>query len=378
MESTGRTEFEQTHLHGRIRFRRLLPTLLLTLLVLAFAAPAQASGFCGDGHIEDPEECDDGNTDSGDGCSATCLTECAPGSVGTGGLTPCTLCQAGEFANDFAQQACVECAVGTAQSLEGQTACDPCTDGVSFSDMTGATMCRSCTSDCIPGYYLDGVCTVSSDAVCRKCRAVANCDVESCTDSIDSACVQCSAGFTLVNGACVAQAAQGACCTDGAGTQTECIVTSQADCENSGNGDPGVAPLYLGDNTTCGAVDCVLLLVTYETVEGLAAKGGVQIRWTTAMEVDTIGFRLLRERKTDTGEKVRDVVVAMIPAAGHGLTGATYQYVDRSKAAVAAEAYFLEDIDIYGKVSTYGPIIVRRGAGNATERNSRREVRARN
>lgn len=28
---------------------------------------------CGDGVIEGPEECDDGNTKDGDGCSKTCL-----------------------------------------------------------------------------------------------------------------------------------------------------------------------------------------------------------------------------------------------------------------------------------------------------------------
>jgi cysteine-rich repeat protein len=30
---------------------------------------------CGDGHVCDDEECDDGNTIDGDGCSAQCLEE---------------------------------------------------------------------------------------------------------------------------------------------------------------------------------------------------------------------------------------------------------------------------------------------------------------
>ncbi|MGQ0507357.1 MAG: hypothetical protein ACT4TC_18785, partial [Myxococcaceae bacterium] len=42
-------------------------------------------GYCSDGKIEAPEECDDANTASGDGCSATCTTEaaasCAPESI---------------------------------------------------------------------------------------------------------------------------------------------------------------------------------------------------------------------------------------------------------------------------------------------------------
>jgi cysteine-rich repeat protein len=30
---------------------------------------------CGDGHLDEGEECDDGNTADGDGCSATCTYE---------------------------------------------------------------------------------------------------------------------------------------------------------------------------------------------------------------------------------------------------------------------------------------------------------------
>jgi cysteine-rich repeat protein len=34
--------------------------------------------FCGDGEMDGGEECDDGNTDDGDGCSASCELEPAP------------------------------------------------------------------------------------------------------------------------------------------------------------------------------------------------------------------------------------------------------------------------------------------------------------
>src|SRR5262245_1623991 len=33
---------------------------------------------CGDGHIDPGEECDDGNPDDGDGCSSTCKKEAPP------------------------------------------------------------------------------------------------------------------------------------------------------------------------------------------------------------------------------------------------------------------------------------------------------------
>ncbi|CAE7259916.1 unnamed protein product [Symbiodinium sp. CCMP2592] len=38
-------------------------------------AADRVSLICGDGKLAGPEECDDGNTDSGDGCSASCLSE---------------------------------------------------------------------------------------------------------------------------------------------------------------------------------------------------------------------------------------------------------------------------------------------------------------
>src|SRR5262249_20275032 len=34
-----------------------------------------AAPVCGDGRVEDPEQCDDGNTTAGDGCDASCMVE---------------------------------------------------------------------------------------------------------------------------------------------------------------------------------------------------------------------------------------------------------------------------------------------------------------
>jgi cysteine-rich repeat protein len=39
---------------------------------------------CGNGRIDPGEDCDDGNTESGDGCSATCASECGDGAVERG------------------------------------------------------------------------------------------------------------------------------------------------------------------------------------------------------------------------------------------------------------------------------------------------------
>ena len=37
--------------------------------------------ICGNGFIDVNEECDDGNTASEDGCSATCISECGNGDL---------------------------------------------------------------------------------------------------------------------------------------------------------------------------------------------------------------------------------------------------------------------------------------------------------
>ena len=40
----------------------------------------EPESFCGDGTVDEGEECDDGNHDDGDGCSANCTLEMGPGS----------------------------------------------------------------------------------------------------------------------------------------------------------------------------------------------------------------------------------------------------------------------------------------------------------
>ena len=50
----------------------------LALVLVGFSVPASAQ-VCGNNRLESPEECDDGNMTSGDGCSDGCVVE--PGFV---------------------------------------------------------------------------------------------------------------------------------------------------------------------------------------------------------------------------------------------------------------------------------------------------------
>lgn len=54
-----------------------------TLFAIMSSLPP--SPVCGNGTVEDGEQCDDGNTTSGDGCSSTCQTEVPAGGGGGGG-----------------------------------------------------------------------------------------------------------------------------------------------------------------------------------------------------------------------------------------------------------------------------------------------------
>ena len=60
--------------------------LAASLVWGAPAAPAFAGTYCGNGVVEAPEECDDGNIDPGDGCDEMCRVEQDGGNVPTGSV----------------------------------------------------------------------------------------------------------------------------------------------------------------------------------------------------------------------------------------------------------------------------------------------------
>ena len=65
----------------------MLRTLAVACLALAGGLAATPSPVCGNGTVEAGEQCDDGNTTGGDGCSATCASEapvCGNGRVESG------------------------------------------------------------------------------------------------------------------------------------------------------------------------------------------------------------------------------------------------------------------------------------------------------
>ena len=104
---------------------------------------------CGNGTVESDEECDDGNTTAGDGCSSTCTYEyCELGTYSATGLKPCTPCPAGTFNDQAGQASCTACAPGTFQPNSGEIVCYECNIGT-YAPGEGNLTCNQCE----PGYY---------------------------------------------------------------------------------------------------------------------------------------------------------------------------------------------------------------------------------
>jgi cysteine-rich repeat protein len=120
----------------RIWILAFLATLgVLTSAWLSGAAKAGPATVCGDGNLENPPEtCDDGNTVSGDGCSANCLIELC----GDGILTPDT----------------EQC------DNDGANNDDPAVNGCSTTCTCNAETCGDgvlgCTEECDDGNTVDG------------------------------------------------------------------------------------------------------------------------------------------------------------------------------------------------------------------------------
>ncbi len=92
----------------------------------------------------------------------------------------------------------------------------------------------------------------------------------------------------------------------------------------------------------------------------------VIVEWSTASELDTVGFNLYRS-DTEAGPYTL-VNEALIPAAGDALAGSSYRYEDRSVQAGRTYYYELEDVSASGAGTRHGPIVVqaRPQVGNAS------------
>lgn len=94
-------------------------------------------------------------------------------------------------------------------------------------------------------------------------------------------------------------------------------------------------------------------------------QSSVVVEWTTASELDTVGFNIYRSEIKD-GEFVQ-VNSSLIPAASDPLTGSSYKYEDQAVQPGQKYYYLLEDVDSSGTTTRHGPIEVTAQQGGLSE-----------
>jgi hypothetical protein len=88
--------------------------------------------------------------------------------------------------------------------------------------------------------------------------------------------------------------------------------------------------------------------------EALPEGASIRLEWETATEVDNLGFNLYRAESAD-GPRTQ-LNDGLIPSQMPGSPmGASYQFVDESARPGSTYFYWLEDVDVYGVATMYGP-----------------------
>jgi hypothetical protein len=86
-------------------------------------------------------------------------------------------------------------------------------------------------------------------------------------------------------------------------------------------------------------------------------KAKVTVEWTTASELDTVGFNLLRaETQNGPFEQINS---NFIPAGSDPLTGSNYTFIDSSVQNGITYYFMLEEIEVTGETRHHGPIVVK-------------------
>jgi len=92
----------------------------------------------------------------------------------------------------------------------------------------------------------------------------------------------------------------------------------------------------------------------------------IEVKWTTASELDTAGFNLYRSDQPD-GNFVQ-INSSLIPASNDPLTGGSYSYTDRTVEAGRTYYYELEDVEIGGTKSRVGRLTIQAEVAEKNER----------
>ncbi len=222
---------------------------------------ASAPALCGDGTVGNGEQCDDGNTKAGDGCSATCLVE--PGFTCTEAAKPCTrieYCGDGVVSLDIGEQ----CDDGNTTAGDGCGA--TCQLEADFVCPTAGKACVStirCGDGVIGGTeQCDDGNTAAGDGCGATCQLEKGwncpdpgslCAAAACGDGIVAGIEQCDDGGTKPNDGCSAtcRIEPGFACTTAAPTVCHATTCGDGVKEGSEQCDDGNLIPYDGCSPTC-------------------------------------------------------------------------------------------------------------------------------
>jgi len=192
--------------------------------------------ICGNGIVSSDEQCDDGNREDGDCCSADCQIEPAGSACSDGNV--CT--------ND-------ECdGAGLCVSVTND---DPCDDGVfcNGADTCSAGTCAIHAGDPCNGPDGDEDCSESCDEALDACSA-ADPDGAACSDG-----TFCNGSDQCVGGLCADHAGDPCPGADGDG---DCAETCDEDADACSAADPDSSPcddgVFCNGADTCSAGSCVI------------------------------------------------------------------------------------------------------------------------
>jgi len=151
-----------------------------------------AVAYCGDGHLDPGEQCDDGNTTGGDGCSAICnLEECGNAIVDPGEDCDDGNLDVGDGCNDSCEiEACGNGVVDSGEQCDdGNTVI-----GDGCSDICNREECGNGIAD--PGEQCDDGNTAGGDGCSATCR------IEECGNGVVDPGEQCDDGNTVKGDGC--------------------------------------------------------------------------------------------------------------------------------------------------------------------------------
>jgi fibro-slime domain-containing protein len=240
------------------------------------AGPDVPTASCGNSLLDGTEQCDDGNTESGDGCSKICQVEnnydcpkvgqpCVNQAVcGNGKLTSDESCDdANTTGGDGCSADCKTVEPGWQCRVPGKPCTPKCGDGV----VTGGEMCDDgngtsgdgCSSLCRPepGFKCEGAPSKCSPTTCgdQNKEGGEGCD-DGNTMPFDGCSEDCQAEPDCSRGACTSTCGDGIVlgegCDDGNvakgdGCSSECVVEPGWTCKQPALGDKMLVPVIYRD-----------------------------------------------------------------------------------------------------------------------------------